>query len=315
MTPDRTPKPCLHPQARHVHGTVLAYVLDRCHCRPCLEAKLANQRRAYLRRAYGIPALVDAGPSREHVRGLMAQGVGLVRISRLAGVGTNALSRLIYGKPAKGEAPSRRVRPATAAAILAVLPDHAQRAPVDPTGTARRLQALLAMGWTRGHLANQLGVHRATVGNLAAGRTQPHRRTADAMARTYDSLWQADPATLGIKPWVVAKYRREAIERGWVGPLGWDDEDLDRPDARPVQIVEQERHRLDVDDVVVLRRARGDLTLALTHAERLAVVAHLHAAGLNDQEIADRGGIQDRQVARDRHEQGLRPNAPRSRAS
>ena len=70
------------------------------------------------------------------------------------------------------------------------------------------------------------------------------------------------------------------------------------------------RFQSELDEVVVERVAAGDRELRPTRAERRAVVALLHAAGLNDQEVSRRTGIWAEQVRRDRAALGLPANAP-----
>jgi hypothetical protein len=110
-----------------LHGTRARYVMGPgpgqgpgCRCAPCRAANRAaeNQRTKLI--AYGRwQPYVDAGPAREHVRQLAARGIGWKQAAMLAGVPTGAMSKLLYGGPG-GRPPSQRVRPGTAAAILAV---------------------------------------------------------------------------------------------------------------------------------------------------------------------------------------------------
>jgi hypothetical protein len=61
---------------------------------------------------------VDAGPARQHLRTLAAAGIGWRRAARLSAVSTGAVSKILYGGPGQ-RPPSQRIRPQTAAAILA----------------------------------------------------------------------------------------------------------------------------------------------------------------------------------------------------
>lgn len=70
---DRTPKPCLHKQANHQHGTNACYVLDKCRCHPCAHARAAQDDWRRRQQAYGrYDKYVDAAEARRHVRSLMA---------------------------------------------------------------------------------------------------------------------------------------------------------------------------------------------------------------------------------------------------
>jgi hypothetical protein len=180
---------------------------------------------------------VPAGPARAHVQALGQAGIGWRRAAALAGVSTGAVSKLLYGGPGARE-PARRIRPATAAAILAVRPGARNlggSALVDVTGTHRRLQALVATGWSQAKLATRLGM---TPANFAAmmRRGQVTASTARTAAAVYDELWNQPPPQTGQRDKIAAaRARNHAQARGWPPPLAWDDDQLDRPDGTPAE--------------------------------------------------------------------------------
>ena len=93
---DRTPKPCLHKRADHQHGTRAAYVLDRCRCFPCSTANAQAETHRERQKAYGrYDKYVDAQPVRDHVRALMAQGMGWKRVAAAAGVSGSSMWKLM----------------------------------------------------------------------------------------------------------------------------------------------------------------------------------------------------------------------------
>lgn len=100
---------------------------------------------------------------------------------------------------------------------------------VDSIGTGRRLQALCAIGYTCTDLAVRLGMpatHKSRVARLAtAGHPHILPRTADAVAKLYNELWD--------KPGPSQINRVRAPRKGWVPPQAWDDETIDDPDATP----------------------------------------------------------------------------------
>lgn len=195
---DRTPKPCAHKVARHEHGTKAAYSLDRCRCLPCATANTAYEDVRRRQAAYGRwQPYIDATAAREHVARLRAAGMGLKTIAKRSGVPHGGLWKLIYGKP--GYQPTRRIRPDTEARLLAVRADDrpdpdqlAAGALVDATGTRRRVQALVAIGWSQSEIARRLGMHPTNL-----GRTLTGARTTAATARAahdlYDRLWDQAP--------------------------------------------------------------------------------------------------------------------------
>ncbi|MFL6163585.1 MAG: hypothetical protein ACJ74U_15355 [Jatrophihabitantaceae bacterium] len=236
---DRAPKPCRHKNARHVHGDYSCYVADECRCWPCTLANAAYESRRTRLKAYGRwQPFVPAAPAAAHVRELMAAGLGLRRISELSGVAHGALWRLIYGKrgPDGLQRPSTRLRPQTAQRLLTLQPEQATPAGgtlVDATGTRRRLQALVAIGWPLPILAVQLDM---TASNSAAllQRARVTRSTADKAAALYDRLWDSSPLQASPEDTAaVAAAQAHAQKHGWAPPMAWDDETIDDPTAEP----------------------------------------------------------------------------------
>jgi hypothetical protein len=224
------------------HGTRARYVLGPgpgkgpgCRCEPCTAANRRAAARVSRLRAYSQWApYVDAGPARAHVHALGQTGIGWKRMAALAGVSTGAVSKLLYGGPG-GRAPARRIRAETAAAILAVRPDAGNlggAALVDATGTHRRLQALVAIGWSQAKLATRLGMGPA---NFAAmmRRGQVTAGTARAAAAVYDELWNQWPPQTSQREKIAARARNHARARSWAVPLAWDEDQIDRPDGTP----------------------------------------------------------------------------------
>lgn len=188
---DRTPKPCTHLRADHQHGHYATYTLDRCRCVPCAVA--ASQYNATLKRrqAYGISDYVGAEPVREHIQALSSVGIGLKRITALTGINGGVLSKIVYGTPrADGtrRPPARRVLAKTADGILALTPSVelvAPGAPIDGIGTRRRIEALVAVGWSVPRIAAASGVDRQTLDAVLRGRAI-QARSARAPTDTKD---------------------------------------------------------------------------------------------------------------------------------
>jgi hypothetical protein len=177
---------------------------------------------------------VDAGPVRAHLKELAAAGIGRKHVAELAGISPATLRRLDGLQP--GRPATRHMRPETAQAILAIRPGLAAcaaSARVDPTGTRRRLQALVALGWTQTALADRLGM---SVGNFAAMLRRPavSAGTARAAVQLYDELWNrpAPDGTAAERARARAA-KRYAQRHGWPPPLAWDDGALDNPQAAP----------------------------------------------------------------------------------
>ncbi|MDI1288898.1 MAG: hypothetical protein PSX37_02975, partial [bacterium] len=201
---------------RATHGEVECYRAG-CHCAACVQgmrrywARSANRLR--LARNRGTRMWVDVSVVQAHVDSLVRSGMTLHLIGQASGI-------TAHGSIAQSLRFSRRISARKANAILAVrpIPDPGQRAKVDGTGTARRLQALAALGWGAEEVAHRLGTDNPSwvqrLRRMAAPRVE--RRTADRIAAVYDDLW----STRGPS----ASARHFALRSGWVPPLAWDDD-------------------------------------------------------------------------------------------
>lgn len=271
---------CQHKHADHQHGTRAAYVLDKCRCRACRDATAKEARAKARAEAYGTwQPYVDAQPVRDHIAALRDQGLGVKRIAHLAGLGHGTISAVVYGKYVNGErrTPPVRVRPNTAQRILAVtagLDTLGTKVAVDSTGTRRRIEAMLAAGWSVNAFARASGVNQQAL--HSALLHQPITATNARAARdAYELLWATPPAE---NTWhqkaAATRARNTAKARGYVPALMWDDEDIDDPYAAPADpdwdtpTKPGRAARVHLDDVDFLLRA-GE---SLEHiAERLGV--------------------------------------------
>ncbi|MGH3447547.1 MAG: hypothetical protein ACRDP4_07975 [Nocardioidaceae bacterium] len=310
---DRTPKPCLHKQTSHVHGTHACYVLDRCRCHQCVVASSAYETARVRQHAYGRwDGLVDAGPAREHVLRLMAAGVGLKRVARLAGVSHGGLSKLIYGN--HGRPPSARIRPAAAEKLLATRADLAVGTCVDATGTRHRLRALVALGWSQSKLAAELDMQPGNVGHLLQHQAKVQKRTATSVAALYDRLSMTlPPADTHRDKIAASRARNYARARGWLPPLAWDDDQLDTADPHPRTSGHDPGHDGFIDDAAVERRMTGD-RVRLTPAEATETIARMRGAGHSLAHIGRITGLKVERYYNPRRRArggGIRPRPPR----
>jgi transcriptional regulator with XRE-family HTH domain len=178
---------------------------------------------------------VDADRARAHVQALAAAGIGWRQAADLAGIPRGTMQDLLHGGGGRRH-PSERLRPETEAAILAVQPapeNLAAGTPVAAAGTHRRLQALVANGWSQARLGERLGM---TPANFATMMRQGQVRagTARAAAAVYDELWNRPaPETTHHEKAAASRARNHAKASGWAPPLAWDEERIDAPDGRP----------------------------------------------------------------------------------
>lgn len=180
---------------------------------------------------------IDAEPVRTHVVTLQTAGLGWKRIARLAGLSTSTVWKLLYGDPHRGMAPSKRVRPETAEKLLSVsasLDVLGDAATVDATGTRRRLQALVAIGWSQNRLAARIGMAPGNFGRVIHHAEQVQASTARAVRDLYEELWSTVPSVEERRGEISAdRARNYAAARGWAPPLAWDEDAIDDPAAVP----------------------------------------------------------------------------------
>jgi hypothetical protein len=103
---------------------------------------------------------------------------------------------------------------------------------VPAIGSQRRLQALMALGWSSNAIAIHAGLrHRNHVWRVVNGQkgkptTWIQRETADWVTRVYDELSMRVPTGR-----YVVRTKAHAEERGWAPPLAWDN--IDDPAEKP----------------------------------------------------------------------------------
>ncbi|TFD27483.1 hypothetical protein [Cryobacterium cryoconiti] len=297
------------PDHKHDQKTT-CYIVHKCRCTPCRALNVGRENARRRLKAYGRydNGLVAAGPARAHLTMLRDYGMGYKTIAAAAGVGITATRTLLYGRedykdgvqgPRHGEVKKQILRE-TAARILAVKPELkwlGDRIPVDGLGTTRRLQALVAIGWSQSKLEVLLGT-----GTTSMGRTITSDRvwasTARAVVDLYDELWNTPPAHTAPRDRVsFQRALRYARERRWLPPMGWDDIDLDvaPPVPEPVE-------GIDVNAVALA--VHGD-HVRLSALERRAAVSELWDRNWSDSKVAEQLRITPRSVLRIRQELGL----------
>lgn len=254
------------------HGSRARYARG-CRCDACRAGNRQYEKTRVRRVARGTwQPYVDAEPSRRHVRELMDRGVGWRRVAEVSGVSHGTISKLLYGVPDRALAPLQRVRPRTAEQLLAVRFSNdllADGALMDATGTWRRIQALVAVGWPKVHIARALG---ATGQGLQLSERLVVASTARSVADLYDRWWDADPTAHGVQAAQADRARRYASVRGWPPPMAWDDDALDVPEAQP-------------------HSDSGERDLKTLSSERFEDVAHLLSFGVALDEAAARVGL------------------------
>lgn len=244
------------------HGTHARYSMDGCRCFPCRKAHYEYNQHRERQIAYGRwEKFVPAEPVRAHVRSLTDAGIGQRRIALLADVSLSTITRLLYGEKGK-TAPSRRVRVEAARRIMSVqvsLDVIGYTTPVDATGTRRRLQALIACGWSRAKLAALVGIDPTNISRVLTTE-KVWAGKARAVRDLYERLWDVAPPEDDWRDKIAANRSRSyAAEHGWAPPMAWDDEAIDDPSATPVGVgASKGRGKLPDDDEIAFLIEGGD---------------------------------------------------------
>lgn len=243
----------INSSAERPHGYA-RYKLDGCRCYTCAAAASEYNIRRERAIAYGRwHPFVAAQPVRDHINTLRACGMGLRAIATAAGVDRKRLQAITNGRPERGTPPQQRVRPEIAAAILAVEPTLdvlPGGTVIDASGTRRRIQALVAIGWSQSKIAARLGWTPANLSALLR-RDRTIAATARAVRDLYEELWdQAPPEDTHRDKIAAARARNHATKCGWLPPAAWDDDLIDIPDdqlpaelARRVALMDEDELR------------------------------------------------------------------------
>lgn len=215
---------------------------------------------------------VDATPALAHLDVLRERGVTLAQVVRITGLHHTTVYRMV---------PGARVRTETMAKILAISPPLVPVQPVvteSALGAARRLQALSALGWSLGQVAQRCSVHHAHLCKIAKGAvTAVLPDTRAEVERVYEEMSHL--------PGPSQLVRATARARGWVPPLAWD-EDLVDDDGNPTNHIDNP-HAVPQG---VARENHQPFTQAY--------LEYLQLGYANDEIIAERMGIEPRSLRR-----------------
>ncbi|MEU9014314.1 hypothetical protein AB0D12_31995 [Streptomyces sp. NPDC048479] len=158
-------------------------------------------------------------PVAAHLRSLVAGGRSLAGIARESGANVTTVRRVYTShRPT--------IWTSTADKLMAVQRVPDSTALVDATGTVRRLRALVAMGHDQRSLCLAMPCAYTAFSMLTHGRKRRVTvATEQAARRLYnDRSMMVGQSTYGRN--LAAKY-------GWHGPLAWDDDTIDDPNAMP----------------------------------------------------------------------------------
>ena len=229
------------------HNTLTCYTDYRCRRPECVERYLAWEHDRAARQADGTwDNLVDATPVRQHIQHLIAQGYTVHRIATIAGMLPHSIRDFI-GNGVRGR--RYRTTPATVEKILAITPDSTAPTFINPTGTHRRLQALVAAGWPLGIIDRRIGYKAAHFRKILTEQ-RVHVSTSLLVTDVYETYQGRKPERNGVAKHLARQARARAAANRWPNPSYWADrmDVIDDPDFVPEygigkrQIIAQEAH-------------------------------------------------------------------------
>jgi len=172
-------RPAAELAAQRAHGDRLRY-LAGCRCADCRRANTQYESvRAAARKAGDWNGIVPALRAQAHIAALSKAGVGRRQVADAAGVSESVIGMIIGGT-------RKNIRARAERAILAVTPQAAaDRALIDAAPTWKLIDALLSWGYTKAHLARELGYERAA---LQLNRNQCTARNAHEVQKLHARL-------------------------------------------------------------------------------------------------------------------------------
>ncbi|MCT7369419.1 hypothetical protein [Mycolicibacterium llatzerense] len=161
----------------------------------------------------------------EHINQLRESGMSGTCIADQAGVAFSEVYHIIRGD--RGYVLSDVARK-----ILAVRPvpmlEWSPGRQVPSIGSARRIQALVALGHTQADLAAEIGCYPNHIPRIMR---QPF--VTVAFARAVDDVYRRLMFTPAPERAASRRSRARAQRAGWAPPLAWDEDTIDDPTAEP----------------------------------------------------------------------------------
>ncbi|WP_326768812.1 hypothetical protein OG978_33590 [Streptomyces sp. NBC_01591] len=189
-----------------------------CRCTVCVRGnRLAGIRRERVRLA-GQSNLIPVEVLAAHIATLSRSGMSQGAIGRAADVSQTTISYIVNGK-------LRSCQRSKGERILAVRPGTRDDISDQPVlASARRLQALYAIGHGQLAISSMSDINHSTVSHVVNGRYKTVNGAFAARVRAVYSQLSRTPGT-------SEKARQRAAREGWAPPAAWDDDTIDDPAA------------------------------------------------------------------------------------
>ncbi|MGW7087598.1 hypothetical protein ACWGH2_29435 [Streptomyces sp. NPDC054871] len=199
------------------HSPSRACYLRGCASEQCERAAYLYMKQLYIDYSHGRRRTCSATQSRAHIDRLLAADWTQAEIAKAADLTHSMIADIRNGRPT--------IYNRTALAVLSIPvgPPPGPR-PVDATGTVRRLRALIRIAHSIETITAETGMSRAKLSRITAGHFETISvDTAASIARAYRRLVTVPGKNPGA--------RQYAKNKGWHGPLAWDD--IDDPACKP----------------------------------------------------------------------------------
>jgi transposase len=204
------------------HNNLTCYTDYRCRLPECVDRYNAwNRERLHAKKAGTYSVFVDAEPARQHILQLQRTGMSADAIAAAAGVTIQSILEFVRPIPSQGRGRRRRTTPANQAKILAVTLDDRTIGRIDATGTRRRIQALVTLGWPVRIIARHAGLADQNAHGLLQ-RPRVYVATAKAIATAYDDLRTRRPEKHGVTKAHIVVAKNRAARHRWEPPKYWD---------------------------------------------------------------------------------------------
>lgn len=208
-----------------------------CRHPACLAYRERYRKRWAYDKSQGRRRMASTAKAAAHIQTLLGSSWSLRAIAGAAETSASVISRI-------GTGDQKTARIETLRRILAIDPDSIPARPskqtVEPfvprVGTVRRIQALLYMGWGHAQMREHCGLNTGALIHQQ-GRWVT-RSTHDKVAAMFRDL--------AMTPGPSSKARTYARQRGYIGPLGWDDIDND---AEPAAVPDDWRDETPIQTV------------------------------------------------------------------
>jgi transcriptional regulator with XRE-family HTH domain len=207
--------------AAETHTPSRACYLRGCRTDACAQENYRYGKKLATEHVRGERRLHDIAQVRTHIEQLLANEWWQAEIGRVSGVSRSTISLIVLG-----HLPRTNKRIALAILSIPITPivRTVDGDRVDATGTIRRLHALAILGHNWTVVGARTGMTPDRLSFIARGKTDVVRpEEAQRIAAAYRDL----STTPGAMKQIVTSARN----KGWHGPLAWDD--IDDPNCKP----------------------------------------------------------------------------------